>query len=1101
MKQFHLFFSVFICLSIHAIGQNITADLFVQPANTGVNMTVAINASSLDQYEGGQIGAFYDLNGDGTLQCVGVQPITTGFFGLALWGDDSFTPELDGLSSSAVPQFAILFEGNVILFNESPQFSGYVTNGITNITDTDLPSQILYPIEDPNFLAYLQENYPQTIVNDSLDIDATGGITFMYISELELTDIDGIKFFTDLSFLICNSNQLTSLPELPQGLISIECMQNQLTSLPELPQSLNHLYCVENQITNLPELPQSLLGLYCSSNELTSLPELPEGLKMIDCTQNLITNLPELPEDFTQLYCSENQLSSLPEIPQSLEELDCSDNQLTSLPELPELLIYLDFSINPIECITNYLFQFEELNAYPLCDVEASYCDSIYLTVNNQSNEVLEVEITTSFTSYSIPYAGLMLRSSSGDTIAMETLSSAGNVYAIYSNMYENRNLFFLNDLVLPFTGELCVVEGLFAGTANIVCTYPITINEIYGCTGPDNCNYNPIANVDDGSCTYPTEIYLDCYGNCISDSDGDGICDEIELYGCTDPNASNYNINVSDDDGSCQYSNNLYPIEDPYFLNYLQNNYPEIIVNDSLDINATAGIDTLDLPFMSYFTNIDPVQFFNDLTYLSCWGQNLTSLPELPDGLLKLFCFSNQLTSLPELPDGLIDLQCFNNQLTSLPELPNSLILLQISQNNITSLPVLPENLQLINFTENPLECVSNYLPQLQELNAYPLCEQSFSFCEQDQWLIPFQGNTGSNMTLLLQENFVTSLNIQTNNAYIVATTETGLIVGSSYLNNTQTSLAVWGDDSFTPEIDGATDGQLINLNLIDSNLLFDINTSFNYVTNNLDVISNEVSPVLSCTAENLGCTDESACNYNAEAIIEDGSCTYSETYFDCNGNCINDIDGDGICDELEVPGCLDPNASNYNNNATDEDGTCVFLGCTDQEACNWDSEANTDDGSCIYAETYFDCNGNCINDSDTDGICDELEVPGCTNPNATNYNSNATDDDGTCMILGCTDQEACNWDAEANTDDESCIYAEIYYNCDGSCINDFDLDGECDEIDYDDGIGINEVEAESAQLIKMIDVLGREYKEHKKGMLLFYIYENGKVEKRVIH
>ena len=56
-------------------------------------MTVAINTSSLDQYEGGQIGAFYDLNGDGSLQCVGVQTITSGFFGLALWGDDSFTTE------------------------------------------------------------------------------------------------------------------------------------------------------------------------------------------------------------------------------------------------------------------------------------------------------------------------------------------------------------------------------------------------------------------------------------------------------------------------------------------------------------------------------------------------------------------------------------------------------------------------------------------------------------------------------------------------------------------------------------------------------------------------------------------------------------------------------------------------------------------------------------------------------------------------------------------------------------------------------------------------------------------------------------------------
>ena len=40
--------------------------------------------------------------------------------------------------------------------------------------------------------------------------------------------------------------------------------------------------------------------------------------------------------------------------------------------------------------------------------------------------------------------------------------------------------------------------------------------------------------------------------------------------------------------------------------------------------------------------------------------------------------------------------------------------------------------------------------------------------------------------------------------------------------------------------------------------------------------------------------------------------------------------------------------------------------------------------------------------------------------------------------------------------------------YNCDGSCINDFDLDGECDEVDYDDDIGINEVKAESNEQSK---------------------------------
>ena len=39
-----------------------------------------------------------------------------------------------------------------------------------------------------------------------------------------------------------------------------------------------------------------------------------------------------------------------------------------------------------------------------------------------------------------------------------------------------------------------------------------------------------------------------------------------------------------------------------------------------------------------------------------------------------------------------------------------------------------------------------------------------------------------------------------------------------------------------------------------------------------------------------------------------------------------------------------------------------------------------------------------------------------------------------------------------------------------------------------------------QNSNLLKMIDVLGREYKEHKRGMLLFYIYDNGKVDKKFI-
>ena len=84
-----------------------------------------------------------------------------------------------------------------------------------------------------------------------------------------------------------------------------------------------------------------------------------------------------------------------------------------------------------------------------------------------------------------------------------------------------------------------------------------------------------------------------------------------------------------------------------------------------------------------------------------------------------------------------------------------------------------------------------------------------------------------------------------------------------------------------------------------------------------------------LSCVIE--GCTDETACNYNAEANLEDGTCTYPEEgYLDCDGNCLNDVDGDGICDEVEVYGCTDELASNYNDLATEEDGSCQYCDLT---------------------------------------------------------------------------------------------------------------------------------------------------------------------------
>jgi hypothetical protein len=98
----------------------------------------------------------------------------------------------------------------------------------------------------------------------------------------------------------------------------------------------------------------------------------------------------------------------------------------------------------------------------------------------------------------------------------------------------------------------------------------------------------------------------------------------------------------------------------------------------------------------------------------------------------------------------------------------------------------------------------------------------------------------------------------------------------------------------------------------------------------NGMVVISYAGNGIPEC---NIGCTDPNACNFDENAEIDNGSCSYPD-------------------------GCIDANACNYNANATCDDGSCLYGGCVDQSACNYDALAGCDDGSCIY---FIDCAGIC--------------------------------------------------------------------------------------------------------------------------------------------
>ena len=168
-------------------------------------------------------------------------------------------------------------------------------------------------------------------------------------------------------------------------------------------------------------------------------------------------------------------------------------------------------------------------------------------------------------------------------------------------------------------------------------------------------------------------------------------------------------------------------------------------------------------------------------------------------------------------------------------------------------------------------------------------------------------------------------------------------------------------------------------------------------------------------------GCTNETAQNYDATALLDDGSCDFGGVYTQ-GGDCNIDTDEDGICDQLEIPGCLDTLACNYTAYATD----------SVPELCAYP------------LDPARDCNGDCLEDEDGDGICDTEEVAGCRDILACNFNYFASDsDESLCNYgcQGCTYAQATNFDDDADQDDGSCEFnlnEVVVETCDGDADGD---------------------------------------------------------------
>ncbi len=247
---------------------------------------------------------------------------------------------------------------------------------------------------DDNFRAY---------VSDTLDKNSDGKLSgnelempTIEVPESHIASLKGIEFFTNLDYLDCSGNQLTTLDMSGNpALETLDCGYNKLISLDvSRSPALETLNCTRNQLTSL-ELSSNpaLTNLECSDNQITSLNvSFNPALETLSCYRNQLTSL-DVSNNLAleTLICAYNQLMNGLDVSKNskLLVLNCSNglldggnNRITSL----------DVSNNPaLESLACSLTQLTTLNVSQNPALKGLSCDGNQLTsLDVSQNPALE---------------------------------------------------------------------------------------------------------------------------------------------------------------------------------------------------------------------------------------------------------------------------------------------------------------------------------------------------------------------------------------------------------------------------------------------------------------------------------------------------------------------------------------------------------------------------------------------------------------------------------------------------------------------------------------------------------------------------------------
>jgi len=489
----------------------------------------------------------------------------------------------------------------------------------------------------------------------------------------------------------------------------------------------------------------------------------------------------------------------------------------------------------------------------------------------------------------------------------------------------------------------------------NDLCTYPAAVNvdceglcltdtdgdgvcdedEIVGCTDLEACNYNALAtDTDNFLCAYAAEPYLNCDGLCLDDTDGDGVCDQLEIAGCQNDAYENYDASATDP-GEC-WSSCLCECGGPDPLNICL--YWDMDgICDCIQIVGCQDAMACNYDELA----IEPGTCDFAVTYFDCDGICLDDTDG--DGVCDQFEITGctDLTALNYNPVAtendlsciyLSDCDCCGGGFYFDPN-PNP----YCEEHCASMIPLCFEGCLdpiAINYsldaTEAPISCIYNICSDPNYLEYY-FNPTEIDFENENTEEICSTPITSTGLTA---DMFTDPINTGAN---MTLPMPGGLLdqFAGGQIAAFMGDICVGLESITTGFIAMGLWGDDSSTELLDG-LLADEVPTFAVLYNGgvisldqIELTGYQTNGLVSIAnfqfTEPIGCTDPEACNYLSYALIDDGSCYFADLYYNCEGVCINDTDNDGICDELEIPGCTVWGYNNYNDLATDDDNSCT--------------------------------------------------------------------------------------------------------------------------------------------------------------------------------